>query len=661
MRRHFLHGFAALLLLLPVVPAAAETIEDVARQFGARQSVLDADLSPSGKRLAYIAPGYGSTEQVYVVELDGDTVPRQVLAHGEPDSEITDCAWATDEQLVCEAYYIVDDAGLLLGATRRFAIGADGTNLVRLTARDRVDALGFQQHGGSIVALDVPEKPGRILMTREWVKEFSTGTRLANTDEGLGVEEVDVATGRRSKVEAPHHAHVGFIADDRGQLRIKIEQLFDANGYRVPERRYYYRDEDSRSWKLLTTVNTTAREREFSPIAVDAGRNAAFGLIHRDGFDAVATMALDGSARTEVILARDDVDVDTLIRIGRQRRVVGVSYATERREIAYLDADLAKLAAQLQNALPGQPLIEVVGASADEDRLLIIASSDTDPGKLYLYDKETRRLEELLQLRKELAGRGMGTMKPVSFPAADGASIPGYLTLPPGSDGKGLPAIVLPHGGPSSRDEWGFDWLVQFFAARGYAVLQPNFRGSSGYGSTWFGRNGFQAWRTAVGDVNEAGRWLVKQGIADPERLSIVGWSYGGYAALQSQVLDSGLYRAVVAIAPVTDLGRLRDDSRSYTNYRLVERFVGEGPHIDEGSPARHADAFSVPVLLFHGTLDQNVSVSQSRLMEDRLRQAGKPVKYVEYVERDHFIGDASARSNMLYEIDRFLEASLTS
>ena len=115
----------------------------------------------------------------------------------------------------------------------------------------------------------------------------------------------------------------------------------------------------------------------------------------------------------------------------------------------------------------------------------------------------------------------MGTMRPVRFPAADGTMIPGYLTLPPGSDGKGLPAVVLPHGGPGSRDEWGFDWLVQFFTARGYAVLQPNYRGSAGYGDAWFGRNGFQAWEAAIGDVNDAGRWLVSEGIADPERLGI--------------------------------------------------------------------------------------------------------------------------------------------
>ena len=164
--------------------------------------------------------------------------------------------------------------------------------------------------------------------------------------------------------------------------------------------------------------------------------------------------------------------------------------------------------------------------------------------------------------------------------AEDGTQIPACLTVPPGSDGTGLPTVVLPHGGPSARDEWEFDWLVQYLVHRGYAVLQPNFRGLSRYGSAWFQRNGFQSWTTAVGDVNVAGRWLVQTGVADADRLAVVGWSYGGYAALQSPVLDPDLFQAIVAIAPVRDLARLKEDARSYTSFRLVREFVGTGPHV---------------------------------------------------------------------------------
>ena len=299
-------------------------------------------------------------------------------------------------------------------------------------------------------------------------------------------------------------------------------------------------------------------------------------LPYRNPFlTAKAIASLDTLSAGRVIMAREDADVDSFIRIGRQRRVVGGSFATEKRAIEYFDEELAKLAASLGKALPNQPLINIVGASADENRLLIVASSDTDPGTVYLYDKSKRRLEQLLAVREFLVDRPMGKMTPITFPAADGTEIPGYLTLPAGSDGKGLPAVVLPHGGPAARDEWGFDWIVQFFTARGYAVLQPNYRGSSGYGEAWFGRNGYQAWETAVGDVNSAGRWLVSQGIADAGKMAIVGWSYGGYAALQSQVADPSLYKAVVAIAPVTDLEYLRSDARRYTNFELRDRQLG--------------------------------------------------------------------------------------
>jgi dipeptidyl aminopeptidase/acylaminoacyl peptidase len=421
-------------------------------------------------------------------------------------------------------------------------------------------------------------------------------------------------------------------------------------------RLYYYRRPDSSSWHLLSEVMVDAQSRlGFVPVAIDAKRNVAYGFDTVDGYEAVIEVPLAEGGTPKILLARENVDVDELIRIGRQRRVVGASYATEKRQVEYFDSELAAFAEQLQKALPGKPLINIVGTNADESKLLIVASSDVDPGMVYLYDRGSRELNELLAVRDHLADRTMGKMTPITFPAADGTQIPGYLTLPPGSDGKNLPAIVLPHGGPSARDEWGFDWLVQFFAARGYAVLQPNYRGSAGYGAAWFGRNGFQAWERAIGDVNDAGRWLVSQGIADQASLSIVGWSYGGYAALQSQVLDPSLYKAVVAIAPVTDLEQLRTDAMHFTNYSLVDSFVGRGPHVAAGSPAQHAEEISAPVLLVHGTLDQNVPVIHSRRMASRLKSAGKSVEYVEFEGLDHSLSDSSVRAKMLMQIDAFL------
>jgi dipeptidyl aminopeptidase/acylaminoacyl peptidase len=251
-------------------------------------------------------------------------------------------------------------------------------------------------------------------------------------------------------------------------------------------------------------------------------------------------------------------------------------------------------------------------------------------------------------------------MTPITYPAADGTMIPAYLTLPVGSTGKGLPAIVMPHGGPSARDEWGFDWLVQFYAARGYAVLQPNYRGSSGFGADWRSKNGFQSWPKAIGDIDDAGRWLLSQGIAAPGKIAIVGWSYGGYAALQSGVVDPGLFKAIVAIAPVTDLARLRDNAQNYTNGAIVDQQIGHGDYIKAGSPAQNAAAITVPVMLFHGDVDLNVPVDQSRLMAERLRNAGKAVDYAEFKGLDHQLDSADARSQMLANSDAFLRKALS-
>jgi len=218
---------------------------------------------------------------------------------------------------------------------------------------------------------------------------------------------------------------------------------------------------------------------------------------------------------------------------------------------------------------------------------------------------------------------------------------------------------VLPHGGPSERDEWGFDWLPQFFAARGFAVLQPNFRGSSGYGDAWFQKNGFKSWPIAIGDVLDGGRWLVHEKIADPAKLAIVGWSYGGYAALQSAVVDSTVFKAVVAIAPVTDLPALKEQHRYWSDFELVSGFVGDGTTMHEGSPIEHADKIKVPVLLFHAGHDANVSIAQSKSMAARLKAVGGNCELVTWDDLDHQLDDSDARAQMLSKSDQFLREVL--
>jgi dipeptidyl aminopeptidase/acylaminoacyl peptidase len=485
---------------------------------------------------------------------------------------------------------------------------------------------------------------------------------LGSTKQGIGVDHVDTRNLKVQSLEPPFQPDVSdYLSDGRGNVRI-VEHVAKVLGDQDSGvLRYLYRKQGSREWLPLSTHNYLDHTG-FRPVAVDHDRNVAYGFNKKDGRLAMYSVALDGSLQETLMYSNPDVDVAGVITIGRRHRVVGVSFVTDVHHAVYFDPDIDRLMRSLSKALPKQPLFQVVDSSVDEQTLLIVASSDDDPGVYYVFDRHAKELNTFLAVRDELEGVKLAKVKPITYPASDGTQVPGYLTLPAGVENpKGLPAIVLPHGGPSARDEWGFDWLSQFYAARGYAVVRPNFRGSAGYGDAWLQQNGFKSWRTAIGDVLDAGRWLISEGIADPAKLSVVGWSYGGYAALQSAVTEPGFFKAVIAIAPVTDLEQLKEEWRGWSNFRVESSSIGEGLHVREGSPARHADKIKVPVLMFHGTLDRNVSINQSRTMDARLEKAGVKHQLVTFEGLDHYLEDSHARTEMLRKSDEFLQAATAS
>ena len=637
---------------LAAEPAPTNTL---AEKFGALETVDQISLAPDGSKIAYLGQ-IGADQVIYVVDLAAGGAPKPIIRAESRDARFTWCGWSTPQRLVCDVRTVLSDNGVLLGFSRLVALDADGKRLVKLTQDQSSRAIRVVQDGGSVLDWSVPGEPGKILMTREYVPENRMGSNLRSDKDGVGVDLVDTVTLARSKVESPRRGAVEYLTDGRGNVRMVGLQDTNSQGYAKETISYLYRQQGSRDWEPLIKLDLASdKAGSFTPVTIDADTNAVVGFDYDNGMIGLYSLALDGSKQQRKLLGRSDVDIDAVITIGRQRKVVGASYATERRTIEYFDPALAALGRALTKALPGKPNVDIIDSDDSGTKLIVLAWSDTNPGMFYLLDRKANKLEELLPVRQELAQVPLAPMKAVTYKAADGTVIPAYLTLPVGSSGKGLPAIVMPHGGPGSRDEWGFDWLVQYYAARGYAVLQPNFRGSAGYGSAWYQQNGFKSWRVAVGDVNEAGRWLISQGIAAPDKLAVLGWSYGGYAALQSPVLDAGLFKAIVAIAPVTDLERLRREAEPYSNFSLVNAFIGTGAHVREGSPAQNAAAIKVPVLLFHGSMDQNVGVGESRLMADKIRGAGGAVTYVEFPGLGHQLNDSAARTRLLSESDAFL------
>lgn len=640
-------------------PAHGEDIPP-AKAFGARESIAGASLSPDGRQFAFLAPSAGQGSVLFVVPVDGSAAPKRVItASGKPE-RLLRCDWVSDQRLVCTVGSVQADvgrAGEITGTTRLLAVNRDGSDVKLVSRRDAPNALYYAHFGGEVIDW-LPGQDGAILIGNWYVPEARIGSLIERRREGYGVDRVDTSTLSVKRVVEPHRDANEYISDGEGTVRIMGVAEYQAEYFTTGTIRYLYRAKGRDDWQPLGVYNRLTREG-FNPYAVDSRENVVYGLKRKDGRQALYKRRLDGSNYETLVFARPDVDVDGLIRIGRKQRIIGVTFATERRQAHYFDPEYEKLRASLARTLPGNPLVSFEGASADEKTLLLWAGSDVDPGRYFVLDRATKQMRPLLLSRPELRDYKLATVRAVSVAAADGAAIPAYLTLPSGSDGKGLPAIVMPHGGPSARDEWGFDWLAQYYANRGYAVLQPNFRGSSGYGDEWYRNNGFRSWRIAIGDVTDSGRWLVTQGIADPAKLAIVGWSYGGYAALQSAAIAPDLFKAVVAIAPVTDLEDLKAQYRNQSNRAEVRDFIGTGPHVREGSPTTNARAIKAPVLLFHGALDQNVRLNASRLMADKLRDAGKRHELVVYQHLDHGLVDAKARAELLDKSDAFLRDAM--
>ncbi|PCD02773.1 S9 family peptidase [Sphingomonas spermidinifaciens] len=646
---------AAAAALVMGAGAADAQVDPLAAAFGAREDVEQASLSPDGTKLAFLRPNGGQGSAIMTLDLtQPDAKPVGIAAADGKPERLSNCRWVGNTRLMCTIYGIVRVDNEIAYSSRIVALDADGK---RVKGMPMPRGFGVALSSGAVIDWN-PGIENSVLMMRQQLETIESGSMIGERTGGYRIDRVDTVSLKASPVERVDPAAREYYSDGQGRIRVIGRAVVDnASGYDRPGRQYFYRKPGENGWLPLS--ETTPDGAGFDPYGVDGAANLAYGLRRNDGRIAAYTMALDGSGKETLVFAHPEVDVSGFERIGRRGRIVGVSYVTDRRQVKYFDPALEKLAASLAKALPATPLIRFIDSSEDENLMLLWAGADASPGRYFLFDRRARKLEALLDDRPQLGEVKLAAMKPVTYPAADGTRIPGYLTLPPGKDSvRGLPALVMPHGGPGARDEWGFDWLAQFFAAKGYAVLQPNFRGSTGYGDAWFQKNGFKGWRTAIGDVNDAGKWLVAEG-ADAGRLGVFGWSYGGYAALQSAVVDPDLFKAIVAVAPVTDLSRLRGEGEMFSNYRIMRDFIGSGPHLIEGSPARYPDRFKAPVLMFHGDLDRNVSVAHAKAMQSKLAGAGKRSELVVYEGLDHYLEDGSARTAMLGKASAFLAASM--
>ncbi len=623
--------------------AAPMPIDQAAKLFGARASNFAPDLSPDGSKLAYLSAGPGAMTLAHVVDLQKNTDTVLFKSSGKPE-QLYWCAFADDRWVICNFGGQMHEGRFVYAIGRTMAADTMTGTIRPLTARIH-DVDAFLQFDGNVIDW-LPDESGSVLMQRNYAGENGGAARV-------GVDYIHVDPFKVRTVELAIAREYDYMSDGHGVVRVRSEAATDVNDDYIGTTRYEYRTPDHGQWLPLPETDP-----DFTPLVVDRSSNSLYFLKPLNGRDALYRLLLDGSRQETLVASNPNVDLGSVIQLGPGQPVVGYRYTDDRTHSVYTAPATQALGRALAQALPSMPLINFVASSKTGDKVLLHAGSDVDPGVYFLLDQKTHRMEPVLNSNESIDGSGLAPMKAVSIPTSDGKAIPAYVTMRTDLGAGSHPAVVMPHGGPSDRDTWGFDWLGQFLAARGYVVIQPNFRGSSGYGKEFLGKNAFHDWRKVMSDIRDSADWLVKEGIADPKRIATVGWSYGGYAALQSAAMDPR-YKAVVAIAPVTDLKQLGRDMEGFRDEKVSLEEIGKGDQLVDGSPIHRAADIHAPVLLVHGTVDGNVNYGHSKHMLAVLQRAGASAELLTFEGLDHQLDDTDARTQMLAKIGELLDRTI--
>jgi dipeptidyl aminopeptidase/acylaminoacyl peptidase len=591
-------------------------------------------MSPDGTKVSFLQM---HPEDLPILRIFDLTTGKAnlALASTKDGFDIQWCDWANNERLLC-GFAAVARGWDVYGVTRLVAVNADGSAMKVLLQRKLKDQ--FAQFQDRVVDWLVDD-PKRVLV-------------VMPNNKGATLNPLDIYSGGTDSAVEKHSGFVHWVSDGRGSPRLYRYMTED-------QIRWSYRLFGKKKWHRLDKSKMTDLDHEFHPIGFGEDPDRLFVFKPHDGRLALWSVDLKREEDDELVFSSAEVDVDGVERLGKFKRIVAIGYSTDRPHLHFFDEAVEKISDNLATHFEGKS-VDVIDESWDRRYYIVHVSSDRDPGSFYRFDVKQNQLLPISPQYPLLASHSLAPMESIRYPARDGAEIPGFLTLPVAEAEGARPTVILPHGGPESRDYWEFDWLSQFMAAKGYAVLQSNYRGSGGYGSDWSGEGGFRAWRTAINDLTDGATYLVEEGISDPNRICVVGWSYGGYAALMSGVEEPDRYRCLVSIAGVSDPGMLIDDYRHFLNKKHVQKFVGRDAEvIKRGSPLKRASEIRAPVLLFHGDQDINVSIKHSKKMAKALKRAKTPVEYIEYEDVEHSILRNGYRVDMLDRIGSFLDAHI--
>lgn len=628
--------------------AGAQSALPPVEAFGSLPQMSEPALSPDGQYLAAKQGVNGRPAlSIYKVGAAEGTAPT-VIAPKE--WFVLGLKWAKNNRLVyfpgLPDTFVFYDQPVSVTFNRAVAVNPDGSDSVVLLGEKSGQALNLALGGILDVSLDDPDS---IYMPAGYIG--AAGGALA-------VFRVNVRTGDSERI-AQGGSTYQWVMDGNGNVVARVDDAEHDAGdvVRVP---------DGDGWR---DVKVFPPGYSWGPSIAGLTQDRT-ALVRNGGAATDGLIRLDLKTGAETSLFADPrYDVAYTVEDEWTGRIVGVAVPRERMEYVYFDPNRQRLQRALGRAFPGLS-VAVVSLDRAMDRAVVMVEGPRKPPTYYLVDRSGGTATEILSSYPALSEADLGEVRSYPYAARDGLTIPAFLTLPPGREAKGLPMVVLPHGGPGARDMLRFDWLAQFLANRGYAVLQPNFRGSHGYGHA-FTEAGYREWGGKMqDDVTDGVRKAIADGIADPKRVCIVGASYGGYAALAGATLTPDLYACAASISGVSDL--IRDlkrygDAYGYGSIVMKRLAIRVGDlkrdreRLEATSPARLAANVKCPILLMHSESDSTVPIDQSKVMLDALRQAGKDVRFVSLPGDDHYLRIAATRLTILRELESFLASKIGS
>ena len=600
-----------------------------------------AQISPDGKYISFIKP-YKDTMNVWVKGVDEPFAAARPMT-ADTARPVRQYFWSRDSKYILFVQDKGGDENFNVYAVNPADKPAPGSDVP--TARNITDAKGIRA-----IIQAVPKSDPDVIYVG-----------MNDRDKAWhDLYKVKISTGERTLISENHDRYGGMIFDNNDKLRLAVRstQAGDTEILRIEP-----------DGKTTTKIYDCGVFETCSPIAFNKDNKRVYLQTNKGDLDLIELQLLDvDTGKTEKVESDPlrKVDLDGVNFSDVTHEIVATTYEDDRVRIYWKDKSLQSDYDYIKKKL-GDREIGFNSSTADESKFIVATFSDVDPGTVWLYDRKSKNLSTLYQVREKLDRKALSPMKAISYKSSDGLEIPAYLTLPKGVEPKNLPIVAFPHGGPWGRDSWGYNSFAQFLANRGYAVLQPNFRASTGYGKKFLNAGNNQWGEKMQDDITWGVKYLIDQGIADPKRVGIMGGSYGGYATLAGVTFTPDTYSAAVAIVAPSNLKTLLESVPPYwESIRAVFYKRMGDPNTPEGlaqmkrqSPLFSADKIRTPLMVVQGANDPRVNKREADQIVVALRDRNYPVEYLVAPDEGHGFARPVNNMAMIAASEKFLAKHL--